>query len=324
MSGWMKDIRGNIRLSHLRIPGSHDAGLYAQWNKKGVLKKEADWNSAVITQTQPISGQLEDGFRFFDLRIYKNKSGNLHAGHFAEAFGRKGSSDFGGWGPSLDTILLDVKTFLETDGYKEEIVILKFSHIKSSNTKDVRRAVQAMFGRERIYKRNKIRALGAETLSSLRGKVIAIYDKKFHKISEKHARAVIFKSLKGDDILSKVEKDTGIWVLRGEYSGKRQLLKIEEKQNKNLRNWKKNQRKAEYSEDFMQLYWTSTFSTKQGILHYKNNIRKNSAPLWETTGINKLKRLMKKEEPQIVMADFCDVDKFNIIRSGLKGCTYSY
>src|SRR5262249_19256178 len=54
-NNWMLNVPGDLLLSQLTIPGTHDSGaLY--------------WGDAVETQTQTIDSQLANGIRFLDIR----------------------------------------------------------------------------------------------------------------------------------------------------------------------------------------------------------------------------------------------------------------
>jgi hypothetical protein len=93
----------------LTLPAAHDAGMYPP----GFL----GWGR---TQTLSIYDQLYNGVRWFDLRPTSAGSGFiLHHGCLP--------------GPSLDSILADVKRFAQT--HPHELVLLKFSHFKLTSEK---------------------------------------------------------------------------------------------------------------------------------------------------------------------------------------------
>lgn len=115
---WMKDNWGAIkdkRIDQLVIPGTHDSGTYQlSW---GAGKHTAK------TQTNSIGDQLNDGIRYFDLRVRE-------ASH-------RGCADPSVWwlyhtwdSYRLVTAVEEIKTFLKTPGNENEVIILDFQDTK--------------------------------------------------------------------------------------------------------------------------------------------------------------------------------------------------
>ncbi|NEN89628.1 MAG: hypothetical protein F6K48_12245 [Okeania sp. SIO3H1] len=104
-ASWMQDrleTLGNIPLSGLVLPASHDSGMYL-------------YGIAILGKTQNLSiyGQLSYGVRWFDLRPkWTGSKFVIHHGPIT--------------GPDLSEVLDDIKRFAN-EGHRE-LAILKFSH----------------------------------------------------------------------------------------------------------------------------------------------------------------------------------------------------
>jgi len=136
-AAWMSGnaaLLGKKQLNEIALPGAHDAGTYAiAANKtKGISLGDgegmsspdnkkvkrflsfgsvfADWAK---TQERTAAEMLDDGVRYFDLRVCVDSKGVLMTCH-------------GLYGASVASILDDVKTF--TDKNPREIVLLGFNH----------------------------------------------------------------------------------------------------------------------------------------------------------------------------------------------------
>lgn len=114
---WMSYLPDNLTLNEIVIPGSHDAGMSVC---------QASWPDDLaaglsITQIKSILGQLNDGVRYFDLRVDERDDGRLVTYH-------RNGDGAGCSGENLSDIMNDTRTFLSD--YPKETVILKFSHIR--------------------------------------------------------------------------------------------------------------------------------------------------------------------------------------------------
>jgi len=105
-SSWMENALatiGNMTLHQMVLPGSHDAGMYANSFPASMAE----------TQDMTIQQQLYAGVRYFDLRPHWTGS-DLLIYH--------GPIDV----ESVQTVLNDVQSFMSTN--RKELVVLKFSH----------------------------------------------------------------------------------------------------------------------------------------------------------------------------------------------------
>lgn len=163
---WMSAFtdRDDLSLSDITIPASHDAGLsenhFYPYHKTSPRKH-------CVCQEYDIAGQLAAGSRFFDLRIEK-KGNHLHTLH-GEGFGRLG----GAHGQKAGEIFEQVRTFLDTND--KEIVILRITHTEAKH--NVHQLVADKLG-DRLYKCRPTTKIALAKLSKMKGKAIAIFDKK--------------------------------------------------------------------------------------------------------------------------------------------------
>lgn len=134
---WMTDnaaLLGKKPLNEIALPGAHDAGTFAiETSKKSGINLDNDdgfsspdnkkikrflsftpnFSGWAKTQERTTLEMLNDGIRYFDLRVCVDKQGILMTCH-------------GLYGASLESILNDVKTF--TDKNPHELVLLGFNH----------------------------------------------------------------------------------------------------------------------------------------------------------------------------------------------------
>ena len=150
-SSWMGDLlnlKPEIRLNELTMPGSHDAGMWTGCPDNAK------------TQSLSILDQLKAGSRYFDLRTCLSANGDVWTYH--------GPS----WGDKLSNILSDVDTFLTGAGSKE-VVILKFSHAYANSRQGTVNLVKK-FNANRLYTGGTIN-LGIRPLSEVKGKLVAVF-----------------------------------------------------------------------------------------------------------------------------------------------------
>lgn len=137
---WMGDLStrglGSKTIADVVIPGTHDSATYGLNVLTGIRFDPADMQSGwqatlnvlgyLVTAIKPIiyaygrtqsrnfSQQLNDGIRYFDLRLsYEHLDNKWYTYH-------------GLLGPSLDDLLNQVSDFLNQSGHEQEIVILSF------------------------------------------------------------------------------------------------------------------------------------------------------------------------------------------------------
>lgn len=312
---WMSEIDDDRTLSSLRIPGSHDAGIYEEWTGN---RPKPSPDAAIITQSHSIYDQLQSGYRMFDIRVYSN-SRQLHVGHFAELLG-KGKADFGGYGPPFTTILADIRRFLTGDGHNRECVILKISHIKSGNRDGVISAINETLGGDQsvLYKPGRPTrhaTVGLTPLGELRGKCIVTYEKGFEgKDTVGTYAPVSFLNPKGADAISVLAPDKRYarLILRGEYSNKRTITNIHARQRDRLIEWERVKRDGNRRGEMMQLYWTATWHVGCQ-LGEQTNIRRNTDAIWTDENLGRLRTLIRTYEPAVIITDFADATKANAI-----------
>ena len=127
-------ILGRKQLNEIALPGAHDAGTFSinfakstnvrlgsgegistPDNKplKQLLSIGSTFSNWAKTQERNTLEMLNDGIRYFDIRVCVDSKGVLMTCH-------------GLYGASIDSILNDVKTF--TDKNPREVVLLGFNH----------------------------------------------------------------------------------------------------------------------------------------------------------------------------------------------------
>ena len=107
--GWMQEYLpalGGRTLRNLVMPASHDAAMYR-------TPKGTGWIAQ--TQKERILRQLNDGIRWFDLRLTRYLTGCRIVTHHGAVPG-----------PPLQEVLADVRAFIEHGN--RELIVLKFSH----------------------------------------------------------------------------------------------------------------------------------------------------------------------------------------------------
>jgi hypothetical protein len=252
----------------------------------------------------------------FDLRIYSGPGGDLYCGHFPELYAR-GRTDpvFGGFGASLEGVLQQVHVFMSSGGTRET-VILKFSHIKAGNRREVVRTVTETLDQYLYNPHRQPDTVGSIPLGRLRGKVLAVYESKFEDalrvLPLNRRKAIVCRNDKGKsgyNRITSLEKARKL-ILRGEYSNRRKRIDVYKKQLANAKNWWiKCQGKAACRGELMQIYWTSTFNPKRWDSSWYSNIKNNTKDLWTRRGKADLKHLIGNYRPNIVITDFADPDK---------------
>ena len=118
-NNWMKDMLANTSigertLGEIVIPGTHDAGMYENYDFSIV---------DTLAQDQNLYQQLQGGVRYFDLRVQSGSPQRFYHGP---------TNSYRG--PSVNQGLDDVAKFMrEEGGQRKEVVILKFSHFRDFN-----------------------------------------------------------------------------------------------------------------------------------------------------------------------------------------------
>lgn len=107
-------------LRRLAIPGSHDAGMSTLSGGTFLVTEDN-----TLCQWIDIAGQLNAGFRYFDLRPVI-ADGNFATGHYSEIFDKW----IGGNGQDLASIIGQINDFLD---HNNELVILDMSHMYNTD-----------------------------------------------------------------------------------------------------------------------------------------------------------------------------------------------
>jgi hypothetical protein len=133
---WMSEnavILGKKQLNEIALPGTHNAGSFAVNSTKGkggifgpkvetspdtkplkqILARGSVFTDWAKTQERTTLEMLNDGVRYFDIRVCVNDKGTLMTCH-------------GVYGTSVESMLDDVKTF--ADKNPKELVLLGFNH----------------------------------------------------------------------------------------------------------------------------------------------------------------------------------------------------
>ncbi|KAK5031227.1 hypothetical protein LTS07_004962 [Exophiala sideris] len=108
---------GCLTLQDMVIPGSHDAGMSEiNYPREGTAANSQ-------TQTLNITGQLQAGIRYFDIRPTISH-GQFYTGHYTDELGANGES--------IADIISDINRF--TAKGNKELIILELSHTLDTDT----------------------------------------------------------------------------------------------------------------------------------------------------------------------------------------------
>ncbi|MBO4554194.1 MAG: phosphatidylinositol-specific phospholipase C domain-containing protein [Clostridia bacterium] len=150
LSEWMSRVRDDVRVNHMVIPGSHDAGTY-------------DMMWMAETQNRTIKEQLASGSRYFDLRVWKTK------GDYVIFHGPIKGARF-------EPILDDINAFLTA--HPSEFLILDFQKFKGDSQADVIEMLSTKLG-DKILKNNTLYgdldSINTLTVGEARGKCIIVW-----------------------------------------------------------------------------------------------------------------------------------------------------
>jgi hypothetical protein len=163
MKTWMNTLRDEKQLCQITMPGSHDAGVYAEDAKSVGLGAK----SSAVCQDKTLGEQCEAGSRFFDLRII-TAGGEQVAHHTKKVLGQR----HGVIGGELAKMMGQLAGFVSA--HQREFVIARFTKCKQHA--DVVATVKAAVG-DKLYKGKH--CLARQEIGSLRGKVIAVFGDDF-------------------------------------------------------------------------------------------------------------------------------------------------
>ena len=177
LENWMGDIEGSRTLKSLIMPGSHDAGMSVLTNCDLFSQLFSIKKSAVQTQSLDITGQLNAGSRYFDIRPAFGKD-NSDA-QVLLTYHRSGR--FGCDGETLQEVTDQVVNFLKL--HPTETVIVKVSHVPQFNKSDkmyVQDKLREHFLQSGIQDRmfklsDPSLEISKQKLQDLRGKMIVLF-----------------------------------------------------------------------------------------------------------------------------------------------------
>lgn len=140
---WMSYLKDDTKMKEIVIPGAHDAGT------KGMIY-------AGKTQDRSVKDQLECGVRYIDLRVGFNKD-KLEIYHGPI------------WGTEFQTVINDVKTFMQEN--PSEVVLVDLQHFKSdSKTATIKTVEETFQGMMVETEEDEIEFVEKVTLGECRGK----------------------------------------------------------------------------------------------------------------------------------------------------------
>lgn len=189
-TNWMRQLPDTRWLRQIVMPGSHDAGVYG--TTQTILRASAlVKDSYVVCQHSDFAMQAAAGSRFFDCRVFFRKKPGTggflktptyenRLGHFAkETVSGSKEPTLGGYGGALEAVVRQALDFVI--GSPTEFVILRFSHTYHptecvAEIKQIIRSKPAYANA--VYK--QAGNIAAKPISALRGKVIMVFDEKFH------------------------------------------------------------------------------------------------------------------------------------------------
>ncbi|NOQ35803.1 MAG: hypothetical protein GQ569_07895 [Methylococcaceae bacterium] len=291
MNNWMSELKDELKLSEIVMPGSHDATVYKSDTDLKITLLSSQ--KTTVCHDDNIYGQCIKGSRFFDIRM--KKSGNKVVGyHMAVGQGAKGAT--------IEKVLDDVDTFLEENS--SEFVILRISHT-NSNTK-IPKIIAKHDVEERLYKHNPAQNLSKVEVSDLRSKLICIYDKGALKITSSKDGSHPFKKYNSKSKIPVPLNTAGI-VTCGGFSQNPSIEKVKQGQWKKISEHKKH-RKGDH---IFVIYWTQTLKKATAMFNAGSIEGITKHP---RTGshvkiddlIQKLSR-RRKSLPNVIMYDFINV-----------------
>ncbi len=340
MNNWMANLKDDITLTQMIMPGSHDASIYTEVaqttdilqgnsrtsryiagkvRKHFHIEKGGSLAPMFICQDRSIYGQCQAGSRFYDIRL-TNTDGTLRGYHTAGD--TRGVIAAGGLGAPAEVIFADVDDFLAAN--PTEFVILRISHTHA--TTRVVDVVKKMLG-HRLYKwESGPQNLARIPIVSFRGTVICLFDVSVAKTLKiiDATEPFLINPRDGIHAFAKYGKeqkrytDQGL-VIFGEYSNKKHIEDmidtkgkviegVKTGQIKRIEEYKKKQPKGGH---IFQVYWTQ--SEVADI--QKETLSWNGAhATMKSVLINQVLSFLSNEnQPSIILYDFVNDETSEII-----------
>lgn len=156
-SSWMSNIKDETPINKIAILGSHDSGISTSTHVFKAMTK---------TQDLTIGEQLEYGCRYFDIRVSKNKKGDLTIFHSLDKTGE-----------SFSDITNNILQFINAN--KSEFLILDFQHFDGGSQQAVIDKINSSGLIDYAISNNTEQAdidfITNLTLGDMRGKVVIIW-----------------------------------------------------------------------------------------------------------------------------------------------------
>ncbi|MDC0535731.1 hypothetical protein OAO18_07985, partial [Francisellaceae bacterium] len=164
LNNWMGKLDETTSLNNIVMPGSHDAGM-SELHNCGVSPE-----ALTKTQSLNISGQLNAGSRYFDIR--PGVHGNAKTGTLVTYHG----TDVGCNGQTIEGVLDNAISFLEKN--PSEMVVLNVSHTRDDKTpKKLIELLKEKKYSDYLYKddENEFNLL-TKKISAYRGKILVVFE----------------------------------------------------------------------------------------------------------------------------------------------------
>ncbi|MFO1272940.1 MAG: hypothetical protein U1F50_14910 [Rubrivivax sp.] len=161
------------RLNQVIIPGSHDAGLAAQFHHALSFVGSA---SRTVTQDKSIAEQAKAGSRFFDVRIM-NVGGELKTFHTMKnpmPWAKSDTRKIGASGESFTSIVDGLRDFVRD--HDSEFVVVRLSHLRDSAEVFAELWDWMVANDKHVYRGTGNLAL--KTVGDLAGKIVFVVESK--------------------------------------------------------------------------------------------------------------------------------------------------
>jgi hypothetical protein len=166
-ANWMKDISSDKRLDQIRIPGTHDSATAGVWAFTDMAR----------CQSNSLSQQLQDGIRYFDIRVDGRKSG---------LYGKYTVITHGGiicWNSDATPMTLDdvnriCTSFLAAHPTETILISVKWESLSNKDTDDwgFKTYVPTHIWNSSTYKNKWYVGKDIPKLGDVRGKMVLLRD----------------------------------------------------------------------------------------------------------------------------------------------------
>lgn len=277
------------RLNQIIIPGSHDAGLAAQFHHALSVAGRA---SLTVTQDKSIAEQAGAGSRFFDVRIMK-VGGELKTFHTMKnplPFTHSDTRKLGASGEGFGSIINGLRDFVDTN--RSEFAIVRLSHLRDSAEVFEELWAWIVANDDFVYRGTGNLAL--KTVGELAGKLVFVVESKKmkHVLTPPQGSPIggkarvptqrdgfhRFYSSKGGNLPT---VEDGL-CLCGEFSNKGKVADILDRQIKHYSHHDQHRNCIGSQQHMYALYWTAT----------GGNIKDNTARQLTSENFKKVRKLV--------------------------------